>query len=75
MTTKDNKKMMGYSVEDILVGYFYRSPNSYHEGQIISAEKRDSVWVGDEATAYLISYRDKGSFNPRYATISVSNGN
>ena len=68
-----NKKMMGYSVEDILVGYFYRSPNSYHEGQIISAEKRDEVWVGSNATAYLIAYKDKGSFNPEYATIAITN--
>jgi hypothetical protein len=69
-----NKKMRAYSIEDLLIGKWYRSPNSHKEGEIISAVKRDEVWAGDNATCYLIEYRDSGRIFTQHATISVSIG-
>lgn len=68
-----NKKMNCYSIEDLLVGQFYRSPNSYKSGTILSAEKRDEVWAGSTSTCYLIRYKSDNSIHDQYATIAVSN--
>ena len=69
------KKMASYSVEDLLVGKWYRSPNSHKEGEILSAEKTDKGYTNDNCGNYLISYRRSGSINPAHAIIEVRLGN
>ena len=66
-----NKKMRSYSVEDLLVGQYYRSPNSHKEGEILSAEKTDKGWKNDGCENYLISYRYAGNVSPNYAIVEV----
>ena len=58
------KKMRGYLVSDLLVGTIYRSPNSWKEGTITSAEKSDY-----SENAYLVSYWCAG--HQEKATIEV----
>ena len=52
--------MKTYSIEDLLVGQFYR-PSSlarrFMGGEITHAEKRDDVWAGSDYQAYSIRYR------------------
>ena len=68
------KKMASYSVEDLLVGKWYRSPNSrIKEGEIIHAEKTDNGWANDGCQNYLIQYKQDGSIRYQYATIEVRN--
>ena len=63
--------MRSYSVADLLIGQYYRSPNSNKDGEILSAEKTANGWVNDNCQNYLISYRSAGSISPKYATIEV----
>jgi hypothetical protein len=63
-----------YTIESLLVGKNYRSRNRHFEGEIVSAEKRESIWYGDNTEAYLITIRPKGSVSDRYATIAVKVG-
>ena len=58
------KKMRGYLVTDLLVGTLYKSPNSWKEGFITSAEKSDY-----SENAYLVSYWCAG--HQEKATIEV----
>ena len=60
-----------YTIEDLLIGKTYRSRSRFFEGEIISAEKRDGVWYGDNTEAYLIGVNAKGSIRNKYATIAV----
>jgi hypothetical protein len=76
-----NKKKEGclmatklYTIEDLLIGKTYRSNSRHFEGEIISAEKRDGVWYGDNTEAYLIGINYKGSIKNKYATIAVKVG-
>lgn len=66
--------MRNYSIEDLLVGQFYR-PQSlarrFMGGEINFAEKRDDVWAGSDFQAYAIRYRVAGSFVDKWATIAV----
>jgi len=59
--------MKTYSIEDLLVGQFYR-PSSlarrFMGGEIDFAEKRDDVWVGTD-------YRVAQSIKTNWATIAV----
>ena len=61
--------MRSYSIEDLLVGQYYR-PTSlarrYNGGEINFAEKRDDVWVGTDFQAYSIRYNGNN-----WATIAV----
>ena len=69
------KKMRSVSIEDLLMGSWYRSPNSYKEGEInLVIGKRDDVWVGDNASAYVVRYRDTHTHTYHNATIAVSHG-
>jgi hypothetical protein len=63
-----------YTIESLLVGKNYRSRNRHFEGEIVSAEKREGIWYGDNTEAYLITIRPKGSVSDRYATIAVKVG-
>ena len=59
-----SKKMRGYLVENLLIGQNYKSPNSYKEGRITTAQKSDY-----SENAYLISYWCNNKYE--YATIEV----
>ncbi len=60
-----------YTIEDLLIGKTYRSRSRFFEGEIISAEKRDSIWYGDNTEAYLVQVRVPHSLHDKYATIAV----
>ena len=66
--------MRTYSIEDLLVGQFYK-PTSlarrFFGGEINYAEKRDDVWAGSDFQCYAIRYRINGSFVEQWATIAV----
>jgi hypothetical protein len=66
--------MKTYSIEDLLVGQFYR-PSSlarrFQGGEITHAEKRDDVWAGTDYQAYAIRYRVGQSIKQNWATIAV----
>lgn len=66
--------MNTYSIEDLLVGQFYR-PSSlarrFFGGEIDFAEKRDDVYVGEDFQAYAIRYRVANSVRSEWATIAV----
>jgi hypothetical protein len=63
-----------YTIEDLLIGKTYRSRTRHFEGEIISAEKRDGIWYGENTEAYLIGINYKGSVRNKYATIAVRIG-
>lgn len=61
-----------YSVEQLLVGHWYRSRTA--EGEIVSAEKDERCLHYDNAEAYLVRIR-QGVGNYVYRTLAVSNHN
>ena len=68
-----------YSIETLLEGKVYRSLSRKIEGIIQNAEKRSSVWYGENFEAYLIrvrpTYTGEGFPKPDfYATIAVKVG-
>jgi hypothetical protein len=63
-----------YTIEDLLIGKTYRSRSRFFEGEIISAEKREGIWYGDNTEAYLIGVNAKGKLSTQYATIAVKVG-
>jgi hypothetical protein len=64
--------MNNYSIESLLIGKAYRSKNHPEKyGIIYDAVKRDDVWVGTNANAYAICYRDPAGGFDKWATISV----
>jgi len=63
-----------YTIENLLVGKNYRSNSRFFEGEIISAEKREGIWYGDNTEAYLIGIDYRGSLKTQYATIAVKVG-
>jgi hypothetical protein len=76
-TTKERGCLMAtklYTIEDLLIGKTYRSRTRHFEGEIISAEKRDGIWYGENTEAYLIEINYKGSIRNKYATIAVKVG-
>ena len=61
--------MRNYSIEDLLVGQFYRPQSlarKYLGGEINFAEKRDDVWVGENHECFAIRYNGNN-----WATIAV----
>ena len=61
--------MRSYSIEDLLIGQFYRPTSMarrYQGGEINFAEKRDNVWVGTDYQAYSIRYNGNN-----WATVAV----
>ena len=66
--------MRSYSIEDLLVGQFYKPASlarRFNGGEINFAEKRDDVWVGTDFQAYAIRYRVGQSLKNDWATIAV----
>jgi len=67
--------MKNYCIENLLEGtsYFPASYSRRHLAGIINfAEKRDDVYVGENANAYAIRFRPMGSLRDEWATITVS---
>jgi hypothetical protein len=66
--------MRSYSIEDLLVGQFYK-PSSlarrFQGGEINYATKREDIWVGENYQAYSIRYRVQNSMKTEWATIAV----
>jgi hypothetical protein len=66
--------MKTFSIEDLLVGQFYR-PSSlarkFQGGEIDYATKRDDVWAGENYQAFSIRYRVGQSIKTNWATIAV----
>jgi hypothetical protein len=62
-----------YTIESLLVGKNYRSRSRHFEGEIVSAQKRDGIWYGENTEAYLIEVNAKGLRN-KFATIAVKVG-
>ena len=61
-----------YSIEQLLVGHYYRSRSA--EGEIISAEKDNrAVWYGENTEPYIVRIR-QGVGNYVYRTLAVSVG-
>jgi hypothetical protein len=61
--------MRTYSIEDLLVGQYYRPASlarRFQGGEITHAEKRDDVWVGSDYQAYSIRFNGH-----KWATIAV----
>jgi hypothetical protein len=61
--------MRSYSIEDLLIGQFYRPTSfarKYQGGEINFAEKRDNVYLGEDYQAYSIRFN--GS---KWATVAV----
>ena len=66
--------MRSYSIEDLLVGQFYKPTSlarKFMGGEINFAEKRDDIWVGENHQAYAIRYRVGQSLKTDWATIAV----
>jgi hypothetical protein len=63
-----------YTIENLLVGKNYVSRNRHFEGEIVSAEKREGIWYGENTEAYLIGVNAKNSIRTKYATIAVKVG-
>ena len=66
--------MRNYSIEDLLVGQYYKPASlarRFMGGEINFAEKRDDVWVGTDYQAYAIRYRVSNSMKTEWATIAV----
>lgn len=62
-----------YTIESLLVGKIYRSKSRNFQGEIISAEKRDGIWYGENTEAYLIEI-NAGGLRNKFATIAVKVG-
>jgi hypothetical protein len=62
-----------YTIESLLVGKNYRSNSRHFEGKIVSAEKRDGIWYGENTEAYLIEI-NTGMLRNKFATIAVKVG-
>ena len=66
--------MRSYSIEDLLVGQYYRPTSfarKYQGGEINFAEKRDDVYPPEGYEAFAIRYRPTGSLKDEWATVAV----
>jgi len=63
-----------YTIEDLLVGKYYRSLNRHFEGTITYASKREGIWYGEGLEAYVVQINTPSYLSDRYATIAVKVG-
>ena len=63
-----------YTIENLLVGQNYRSRSRHFEGVITHAEKRDSIWYGENLDAYAIEVRSTRGIKNFWATVAVRVG-
>ena len=62
-----------YTIENLLVGTYYRSRTM--QGEIVSAEKDNrAVWYGDNCESYLVEIRPTNGFNKVIRTVAVKVG-
>ena len=59
-----------YTIESLLVGKNYRSNSRHFSGEIVSAEKREGIWYGENTEAYVIEI-NAGGLRNKFATIAV----
>ena len=62
-----------YPIENLLVGKNYRSNSRHFSGEIVSAEKREGIWYGENTEAYVIEI-NAGGLRNKFATIAVKVG-
>ena len=60
-----------YSIENLLVGKYYRSVSRHDEGIIQHAEKREGIYYGDDLEAYLIQVSSTRNIANFWATVAV----
>ena len=63
-----------YTIDNLLVGKHYRSRQRHDEGTILHAEKRDSIWYGENLDAYAIEVRSTRGIKNFWATVAVRVG-
>ena len=63
-----------YTIDNLLVGKHYRSRQRHDEGTILHAEKRDSIWYGENLDAYAIEVRSTRGIKNFWATVAVKTG-
>ena len=63
-----------YSVDNLLVGKYYRSISRHDEGIINYAEKRDAIWYGENMQAYAIRVSPTRGINDFWATVAIETG-
>ena len=60
-----------YSIENLLVGKYYRSVSRHDEGVILHAEKREGIFYGNDFEAYVIQVSPTRGINDFWATVAV----
>ena len=60
-----------YTIISLLEGKYYRSHSRHDEGTILHAEKRDSVWYGENFEAYAIQVSSTRNIANFWATVAV----
>jgi hypothetical protein len=60
-----------YTIENLLVGKYYRSHSRHDEGTIIHAEKRDAIWYGENLEAYVVQVSPTRGIHDFWATVAV----
>jgi hypothetical protein len=60
-----------YSIENLLVGKYYRSVSRHDEGIIQHAEKREGIFYGNDFEAYVIQVKPTRGINDFWATVAV----
>ena len=63
-----------YSVDNLLVGKYYRSISRHDEGIINYAEKRGGIWYGENLEAYAIRVTPTRGINDFWATVAIETG-
>jgi hypothetical protein len=63
-----------YTIDNLLIGKHYRSRQRHDEGTILHAEKRDSIWYGENLDAYAIEVRSTRGIKNFWATVAVRVG-
>ena len=63
-----------YTIENLLIGKTYRSNSRHFEGEIISAEKREGIWYGENFEAYAIEVSPTRGIKNFWATVAVKVG-
>jgi hypothetical protein len=60
-----------YTIEDLLVGQYYRSHSRHDEGTILHAEKREGIYYGENLEAYAVQVSSKRNIANFWATVAV----
>ena len=63
-----------YTIDNLLVGKYYRSVSRHDEGVIQHAEKREGIWYGEGFDAYAIQVSPTRGIKDFWATVAVKTG-